>query len=771
MIRQEAPNRSIILASPDGYFSGIKKLCEEYGGHFHNTGHMSGFWNDFLPTLMRGADLPFSLEPGVHARTLEEIKTFMGRWLTEGIQAVHYFIHVGYVLWPEDIRKEYERIQPLIGTIGKVHPPKARFAVLLSNRTDNLTGYPWGNDYNVNLPTGYWAWRFSDALVGEYHVDAVTDADFDGGAANGYPIIIDTNTSVMDEATVERIEKWVRDGGTFVTFVQTGRHTPEKPDSWPISRLTGYRVTAIDPHSPDGREGRTRAFTLAQGQKIFSPDDWPADKNHYANGLSLSKIAPECQDLILWDDGSVAAGLRPLGKGRVVNLGIKFGSGRSGAGGNNLLMIKRILEWARVPKVPAKADGVMLRHYVSNNGLFDVWTIWNRDKEKSVDTDLVFLEEQQTARAAVDVLTGQKLTVLPTPDNQPVLKGIHLEPLEARIYLTPRNELSLAPLRWFKLQCNWWRGSRRCTTLSSRRVASDKATQGECRRFKRLCRHEHEPKPRNAETPKYPNVLNITDEWAYKILDENATEGQSSPTAESLADPDLADSDWPKRTLNCWAVPEELPSRHVFFRREFTVPSGWNNGTITLWLRSFFASTVVGKARYWLDGEEIPAGDGRYGLITPVDLAPGSTHCLAVEIMGDGQVCGVRGNTWLAYRPNPEERIDLAGEWTPSKDLLSEEAVIKLPGSVDGFQYVQRKVTVPEAWKESDVYIYLKTGHGITGAIVNGRYIRRHHHMLGPITYLNITPLLRFGEENTLLIPTPGGKIEITEVELWRYEK
>ena len=35
---------------------------------------------------------------------------------------------------------------------------------------------------------------------------------------------------------------------------------------------------------------------------------------------------------------------------------------------------------------------------------------------------------------------------------------------------------------------------------------------------------------------------------------------------------------------------------------------------------------------------------------------------------------------------------------------------------------------------------------------VNGRWVRRHHHNIGSITHLNITPWVRFGEANTIEI-------------------
>ncbi len=57
-------------------------------------------------------------------------------------------------------------------------------------------------------------------------------------------MILDTNTSIMgaDDLLAE-IERYVRDGGIFITTGQSGRHSPSIPDSWPICALSGFHHT------------------------------------------------------------------------------------------------------------------------------------------------------------------------------------------------------------------------------------------------------------------------------------------------------------------------------------------------------------------------------------------------------------------------------------------------------------------------------------------------------------------------------------------------
>lgn len=752
-IRSVDPDRSIICMAPDSTFSGLKRLCESYGGHFHNTGYMGAWWSEFLPMLMRGADLPFSLEPGGPAEDLRGFKNMMGLYFTEGVQAIHYFIHVGNIFWPDDIRRHFERIQPLINTIGKVHAPKNKIAMLFSDRINDLADFPWGRNRDLDLGSGGHTWPLNAWFSGTYDFDAVTDLDFEPGGASGpYKLIVGGNISVMDQKLAQGIEDWVRQGGVFVAFVQTGRHEPERKDSWPISRLSGYEVTGISRATPTPDDPHAIAdwwkFSLAPGQRVFQPGDWNLEAIK-ANGLKLKPRATDCQDLVLWEDGSTAVGMRPLGKGYVIHMGLKFCRERLWDGGSpdhTKKLFRQIFEWADIKRVPAAAEGARFRHYVSNNGLFDYWVLWNGDGEKPLDTRLVFRDGFKPA-ACREVGVDAPATLVTAADGSVAVANIHLEPLETRMFVTPRDRLGDAPLEWLTLQRNWWRGAMQVESAAAVTRAADDAT----------------PLP-TAATGEMA-ALDISADWKFQTLDENGTDDPAP-----LAAPAFDDAAWPSRSLGCWAVPEEIPSRRVFFRKTFSVPAPWTEGTVELWLKSFFSTTVIGKARYWLDGKELTAGDGANGLIVTAGLDAGSTHTLGVEIRGEGEVGGVRGNTWLAFTRKPSEVLDLAGDWTPTQDYLTPAAAaITLPGPVDkGTKMVTRSIDLPAALASRRLYLRLKTGHGVSGCLVNGRYVRRHHHCLGDVTFLNITPYLSVGTPNTLSILT-GDRNDLKEVAIWAY--
>ena len=459
MIRQVDPNRQINFMAPNLYCGVIKQVCEEYGGQFHDTGSMAGFWNENNALLMRGSGLPTTAEPGNGAPTVDGgggFHAYWGRWLTEGVQGVHYFQHLGDILWNADILKDFEANRRMYQMVGKYHAPFAEVAILYSFGSAHATGWPWGYDPNTNLTGGYWAWNTGFSLLNYCPRDGVTEEDFESGNVDKYRVIIDSNTSIMGPKLLAKIEAWVRRGGTFITFVQTGRHTPTEPNTWPISHLTGYAVTRIDKYGANNQPLEGRTLRPAPGQTLLQGEPWTSQVR--ASGLTLKKMAADCQDLLLWEDGSVAAGVRPLGSGRIFHLGAHFETlyDRRDSG-HTTALLTQIIEPMKVERVPGTAQGVVMRHYISNNGLHDVWVLFN-ERDKPATSDLVFLHPPQS-QYCLDVRTGRQ-TPITTEGDRHGVRGIAFEPYETHMFLTPRPAVELAPLEWWTVQRSWWRSAK-----------------------------------------------------------------------------------------------------------------------------------------------------------------------------------------------------------------------------------------------------------------------------------------------------------------------
>lgn len=733
MIRQVDANRSIVMMAPEGYVSSIKPLAEDFGGEFHDTGIMGVIFADYLPMLARGSNLPFSVEPGGPAGSLDEFKKMIGLYSTQGVQGLDYFIHIGNVMWPDDIRRYFEDNLRVIHLLGKYHSPRAEVAVLLSSRSENLSTFPFGSflepgDADLNLRGGYWNWNAGALLRDFYERDAVSEFDFARGNAGRYRVIVDSNTAIMDAPLARDIEKWVRAGGTFITLAQTGRHTSTAKDAWPISRLSGYRVTHIDRMTGTPQ---TRRLKRAPGQTVFRAEDealWDAAP---ANGLSLQRVAPDAHDLLLWEDGSVAAGCRPLGKGFVVHMGAKFSGGRipdhidPGPGSADVKaltgMLTRLLEWRKVAPIPARlsAQGapegpVLLRHFETNNGLYDVWTLWNQ-KSQAVQTDLV-LDSRPTL--AFDVQSGTRIPISRGASGA-TLPNIALEGGQTRVFLTPRGPLSGAPLQWLDVQRHWWRASQA-------------------------------PRPKVLPAPEHKLSRDLSQNWAWKSLGP-------ADNAEPLAAPGTDDLAWAKRPLGFWSTPGRESVQHALFRRAFTVPAEWNRGRVELWLESWYLPTFADQGRVFLDGRLVRDwnDNGVLGETYDGALKPGSTHTLAVEIRGEHPLVGSRGPAWLWYQPTPQSSLDLAGEWTPSRDALHLGAPVTLPGGGFDALTLRRVVTVPASHRGQNAVLSVEGGWPLVGVIVNGHLTQRHGHRFGDRWTLNITPWVRWGQPNEIELFCP----------------
>jgi hypothetical protein len=637
----------------------------------------------------------------------------VGCWLTEGVNGVDYFIHIGSVIWDDAIREKFEHYLPAIKTIGTYHQPKAQIAQLISSRVTRLTGFPWPRNSDLNLPSGYWRWNLSKDLSQDYYVDAVCEKDFANGVASDYRMIIDTNTSIMSEQDIAGIEQWVRDGGVFVTFAQTGRHLPEQADAWPISKITGYEVISCDSLS-DIKSGKiNRRVKLADGGKDFEVASSLQSAKGY--GLKLKATQKDCEDLLLWDDGSVALGRRRLGKGYVVHVGCNFSTDRLWFGNRaaTISVIESVIKAFDMPRLPGEAQGVRLRHYVSNNGLYDVWALWNENNSKAMTKLDIF---GHNPGKIYDVVAGQNIDLLPKKHGAR-LANLMMEPNEVKLYITARQQQTDSPELWLNHQAKWWK----------------------------------QPTGKLGEAfpmPSYPNTVALSKGW------QPIEPKQVEPTRLGV-------------------MPNTSKGKVMSFTQTFTVPHDWQNGRTMFWMQGWNGDTFVGEGQILLDDQVIMdwSRRGVDGLDLTDRLSPDSSHTLVVHLRSDRPIIGLRGESWLSHVPTPVASVDLAGDWSFSSDVLRFDRTAKLPGHWNGHM-AKRMVTLPAENKNLQAMLRIDTPGMVLGVIVNGHWVRSHHHGIGEQFDINISPWLSYDQPNELVLVnwTGNGQTQINGVQIY-YQK
>jgi hypothetical protein len=727
MIRQIDPDRPINLMAPDDNAGAIKQVGERFGAFFHNTGYAAGFWAEYNPLLMRGSGLPATAEPGNGAPNVGDFMAFWGRWLSEGLNGVHYFQHLGEITWNAEVLKQFQANRTMYEMIGKYHVPAAKVAILFGAGNEQISGYPWTQNPAQFQPGGYWRVNPAMSLLNYCARDAVSEEDFGTDNVDKYRVIIDSNTSITSEELLANIEKWVRGGGVFVTYGQTGRHAETEPDTWPIRRLSGYNVTAL------ADWGAGKQFQRSPTQTIYKNDAWT--KPTRAAGIQLSRAAAECQDLLVWSDGTVAAGLRPLGAGWVVTLGPAVGGDDVGK-----LLAPIIEHFDAANLVPAHATlpglNLYTRHYISNTGLYDVWVMYN-ETGKPITTDLVFLPGFRPA-SFVDVVTGQSLEIARDVAGDRV-RNIMLGNFETRMWISPRQETASSSLEWLSVQRDWWAGA---------------ATP------------DRKPLPTPAENQRF--TVDLTKDWTFKPAD-GLTDEQTAALTQGAVD----DSTWEKRDLGIWSLPDHPSVKHAVMRRKFAVPSGWTSGYVGLCVAQW-AGVFVEGGRIFIDGQALRPAFYRDGIyLDPAKglLKPGTSHVLALDVKSKQFVAGPRGNAWIYYIPEPQQRQSLSGDWRRYANPLQSVGKAQLPGPFQG-QYASRNVLIDRAHASQNVLIYVD-GMAVQGVMVNGKLINRSTRVYNSIFSINVTPYVNFGQDNLIeLVVRPDPQpAPIKVVEIRYYDK
>ena len=725
MIRREDKERTIRNDSPYAVMDVDKALMEDYGGQGHDTGGMSGNWSEYLPALMRGSGLPATAEPGNPGHDLNELKTQFGLWSTEGLNAVDYFQNMGDVLWKPDQKAWFEANQPLVHLIGKYHSPRAQVAVMQGIEAQHLTGFPW-NKFTSDL-----TWGLRRGPVGAEGAvfcphDFILENDFARGNADRYKVIIDDNTMVMDDALLVRIEKWVRAGGIFMTYGHSGQHSPLAANTWAISRLTGYKIIGNDDNL---------GYRVVPGQTILTnpilskPD---ADgKLHRLGGAGvlLQKMAPECRDLLAWENNKgVALGLRPLGKGYIIASGTVYSSGPTGTGA---IVVSDLLRWCGVTVGIPSATGCHVGSFVSNSGLYDVHVLWNESIPSGAVTSLQV--PHADSETMTDISIGKTLTGTKAFDGSVTYAGLPFGSRDTRAFLSPRHAIASAPLEWLLLQRDWWKGTK--------------------------------TPPPAPPLPTYPNTLDLTLDNAFSPVPDDATD--LTPYVGAKVD----DSAWKRLDFGIWSAAFPDVTRGVF-RKKFLVPAGWRSGQSWIWINSTDAASLRPpyKNKVFLDGAQIEETKGMYDTLIgdfTKHLAPGP-HVLAVVSEGGKFLNGLTANVWVEHLPKPVLRQALDGSW----GIDSDGKPITLPGTAP--LTGARRTFIPNSAGKGKTVMLFGEGHPflVASILLNGHWISRSYGMTrGEHFRFNLTPYIKWGQPNDIeLRPTYGWPMTTSVLEVRYYD-
>jgi hypothetical protein len=292
-----------------------------------------------------------------------------------------------------------------------------------------------------------------------------------------------------------------------------------------------------------------------------------------------------------------------------------------------------------------------------------------------------------------------------------------MEPNEVKLYITARQQQTDSPELWLNHQAKWWK----------------------------------QPTGKLGEAfpmPSYPNTVALSKGW------QPIEPKQVEPTRLGV-------------------MPNTSKGKVMSFTQTFTVPHDWQNGRTMFWMQGWNGDTFVGEGQILLDDQVIMdwSRRGVDGLDLTDRLSPDSSHTLVVHLRSDRPIIGLRGESWLSHVPTPVASVDLAGDWSFSSDVLRFDRTAKLPGHWNGHM-AKRMVTLPAENKNLQAMLRIDTPGMVLGVIVNGHWVRSHHHGIGEQFDINISPWLSYDQPNELVLVnwTGNGQTQINGVQIY-YQK
>ena len=713
------PDRSFVLSSGDigplgdeaarlatGYGMGVEFTGREayYYPWWAGLGYVAGFY---------GTSEPSATPPGLSLTRMLSWTLFDG----DSHHALFYDI--------EDFMKRetdtgwFTQNAGLLRLFGKAGRDKPQIVLLRSSETSRL---------GSTQPD---TWDVGRGELQAAHFDNVyaTEREVANGQIDSYPVLMDCGSEFMAPETVAAIRRYVEAGGTFIALHNTGRHTLLDPDAYPVSALTGFKVLRSNAGGTVTFGKNLSLLNALAGQAFAGGGqavDYRGGDSARGAGLALAAAAPEATALARWPDGTIAVGVRRLGKGRVVTLGSSFwrdghdiaGVWKSQSEGERAFFEALFTDLGVTKNADSGSADVWARKFTTKNGLQD-WVIAYNNSDTAQTNLTVSYRAVSRPDAVLDLATDQPVPFTFTDNGWVRVSAVSFAGQGARVFGSRRTTLAGGLPVWWAEKTKYW---------------------------KRVSGVPFPAAHASAETLDF-------DTW--RLLPERT----GTPPAGWMG-AEFADSSWLSVHRGPWNT--QVPALADYhgtglYRARFTVPAGWGKRRILLSLYSFGNPIVYDKGAFFVNGRPVTEYSARRGSqtmsydVTPL-LHPGE-NVLAVLVSGGAALSGLSGPVWLAPERALEQTQDVTGGWQmTSADPAAPLRPAALPGRVRG-QSLVRSVDIPAAWAGRQTFLrVISPNQWLACVVVNGRPLayNSYLHSFGTRQDLNLTPYLQPGKSNRL---------------------
>lgn len=701
-------------------------LAAKYGCYPHNTGE-GGFFRPWDKHSGFVYGLQSSAEFGGGIVEPNGWKRWLGWYTFEGNNAFDNFHNIQEMMY-SPVKDLWVQYMPYLKLANRREFKKPGIALFYSSQNDRMLARP--------VPLCFDLGRGDLQFIGQSSV-YVDEAGVKNGVLKDYPVVWDLGTWMMDEATVAGIKKYVEAGGTYVAMTETGRHTFTKRDAWPISDLTGFAVTEVRP--------MTGTISILVDQPLFKK---LAGRNFYNRGKSidysdynyadkccaLKAIAPDTIPLARYDDGTIAIGMRKLGKGRVIVLGSPFwrdsydGNGMWWPGESQCAFLEDILDGVGVkPVATADTHDVWREHYLANNGTEEYLALFN-----PFDTPRTFSVQWNTNHPVAglfDPKNGQPIKGV-IDGTSVKLEKITLAGLETLIVAAQSVQAPKAALDdWFTQLALCWQPSAGGTNLV------------------------------RPDLPTFTMQLGTT--MKGKVVAAADLPGLEVAGLSKQADPGAGFALWAGQSY------EELrskpdPERRVVLHCPVTLPEKWSSkDQIELVVSTCGYTGVENIVDAYINGTKVIT-QGKTNARGYNELEDGVVVDInkVVDFKGSNAICVVAGSNGfvgevkLRRRPAVAETLEVTGQFKVQRDADGGVGTAAVPGVVKGLYAWKDDVMIPASWKGSRVFMEIEVANlaEYNAFAINEKVIFHPVGEYKPVTWMDVTPWVKFGQNNKLTL-------------------
>jgi hypothetical protein len=725
------PDRPFVLpATTDEVRSGQTDSLRLFGGSMQDTGYETSF-RPFNSRLGYAAGFYGSVErsgiqgiPGYPqgAQNLGAFLTSQDRTLS----SLLFNAEGAYSEWRDpyayfDFEKEtgwFTKNRRAYQLIGKFLPEKPQIALLHSSQSAML-GY--------ELPAGEWL-HPGRLLLPANHYDNVyiTERMLVEGLAGEYPVLMAPETMIMSPEMIAALRRYVENGGTFIATHNTGRHGLLEADAWPISEITGYQVVRLKNQNRFTFGKELPVFKGCEGRQVMGE-----------GGIGLKASGEGTVDLARWDDGSVAVGMRQLGKGRVITLGsprvLTFWQRGTSDIAERLFTDLGVKRSARASK-----PEVFARKVITKNGLQE-WLVGLNYNNNPNRADLAMAVSGRPAEVR-DMLTGEQLPFT-YADGWLEIKDVPLAAYEARIFGIRRGSLSEGIGFWWHEKTKFW----------TRRYDNPKLVDGPA-----------------ADVPAAKNAAIVFDQWKF----HPDRDGAAAASGDWLK-PDFNAQGWRDTGNDAWNLQfedlQDYSGMGLYRSAPFNRPTQWKAKQVNLRMLEVRGQRW-NSFEWYLNGRKLDnAGDFIKLDITGILQDRGNV--LAVKLTGrnpsgDFPLSGLLGTAiWIEPETTLNPSLSLLGTWQAVQGDWKSSKPVNISGKdrdAVTANHLVCDVRIPAEWQGRRILLHVDSPRntGLTGGMlmINGTARDFHKDPASPTRhrnsrqdeYINITPYLRPGQSNRI---------------------